>query len=138
MSQYFESLDSIVKERYQQKLKLVGLDAKDDPYHSDDDFVDNMSLWPPVKYGHIFCYFIERPGVYTQQQLMQWKSLEAYNYFVSGHVWSVLTRVLNPTCSILKASVNPSQCSSDKVHKACIAVKSEGQMVAAHCKCMAG
>ena len=48
-----------------------------------------MTKWPSVEYGHIFCYFVERPGVYTRRQLMQWKSLEAYNYFQSGHVRKV-------------------------------------------------
>ena len=50
--------------------------------------VDDMTLRPPVEFGHIFCYSIQRPGVYTQQQLVQWKSLDAYNYFRSGHVQS--------------------------------------------------
>ena len=26
-------------------------------------FLDYMTLWPPVEYSNIFCYFIERPGV---------------------------------------------------------------------------
>ena len=46
-------------------------------------FVESMTLWPTVEYmyGHIFCYFVERPGVFTTMGLMNWKSLEAYNYF---------------------------------------------------------
>ena len=50
-----------------------------------------MRLWPPVEFGHIFCYryLIERPGVYTRQELLQRKQLEAYNYFKSGFVRTV-------------------------------------------------
>ena len=138
MSDYFVSLDSVAKERYRQRLDLLGLDEKSDPYRNAEDLVDDMTLWPPVEYGHIFCCFIERPGFYTQQQLMQWKSLEAYNYFVSGHVRSVMVRIVTPTCCVLKALVNPSQSSPDKAHEAWVAVKSDGQIMTAHCKCMAG
>ena len=68
-------------EQIQGKLQLLGLNKEDeDPYKS-TNFVDDMTLWPPVSYGDIFCYFIDRPGVYTKQQLLQWRSLKAYNYY---------------------------------------------------------
>jgi hypothetical protein len=134
MSDYFVSLDPVAKDRYRQKLKLLGLE---DPY-LDAGYVDDMTLWPPVEFGHIFCYFIERPGVYTKQELMQWKSLEAYNYFLSGHVRQVMVKRVSSTTCILKATVNPSQSSPDSAHEAWVAAKSDGQIVVAHCKCMAG
>ncbi len=88
MSEYLKKLDGIAKARYLEKLKLLDLDENGDPYDSKNisKFVDEMKFWPAIEYGHIFCYYIERPGVYTRQQLMQWKSLEAFNYFQSGHV----------------------------------------------------
>ena len=74
-------LDSFAQNRYRDKLELLGLNKEDeDPYKS-TNFVDDMTLWPPVSYGDIFRYFIDRPGVYTKQQLHQWRSLEAYNYY---------------------------------------------------------
>ena len=76
---------------------------------NDSRFEDNMSLWPPVEYPHIFCYFVERPGVYTQQELMQWKSLEVYNYFENGHVRTVEIWPAHSTSCIMRAVVNPSQ-----------------------------
>ena len=85
LSEYVVSLDGVAKSRYFDKLKVLGLAATDDPYAS-GDFQNARRLWPPVEFGHIFCYFIERPGVYTQQELLQWKQLEAYNYFKSGFV----------------------------------------------------
>ena len=42
--------------------------------------MESMTLWPTVEYSHIFCYFVERPGVFTKKELINWKSLEAYNY----------------------------------------------------------
>ena len=83
MNSYVNSLDPIARKRYEEKLTLLGLSTLEDPYElwKTDKFVEKMSLWPPVEYPHIFCYFVERPGVYTRSELMQWKSLDAYNYF---------------------------------------------------------
>ena len=81
-------LDSVAQRRYRDKLSLLGLNEDEDPYQS-INFIDDMTLWPPVSYGDIFCYFIDRPGAYTKQQLLQWRSLEAYNYYETGHVRTV-------------------------------------------------
>lgn len=89
MSNYYLSLDSVAKTRYLEKLSCLGLEIKEDPYLDSDKFVDDLSKWPQVEYGHIFCYYIERPGVYTRKQLLQWKSLDGYNYFKSGNVWEI-------------------------------------------------
>lgn len=137
MSEYFSSLDPVAKARYKKKLEVLGLGQKDDPYAT-CNFVQELTRWPPIEYGHIFCYFVERPGVYTQQELMQWKSLDAYNYFQSGHVREVKLWAINTDRYILKALVSPSQRSPDQAHEAWIGVKGDGQIITAHCKCMAG
>ena len=64
MSAYFQSLDVVVCIRYEEKLTLLGFSVYEDPYKlwSKEIFVKSMSLWPPVEYGHIFCYFVERLG----------------------------------------------------------------------------
>ena len=140
MSEQYKSLDPAARARYLAKLQVLGLKEADDPFATwnNSKFEDNMSLWPPVEYPHLFCYFVERPGVYTQQELMQWKSLEAYNYFKNGHVRTVEIWPVNSTICILRAIVNPSQRSPDNHHTAWVAVKSDGQIIAAHCTCMAG
>ena len=98
------------------QLSLLGLDcASDDPFLS-DKFIDDLTLWPPVEYGNIFCYLIERLGVYTQEQLLQWKSIDTYNYFISGHVREVKIWAPSNSQCILRAEVNPSQKSSDSCH----------------------
>ncbi len=88
MSEYCKSLEGVAKQRYTKKINLLGLQEEDEPYSERSllKFIDDLTLWPPVEYGHIFCYFVERPGVYTKQELMQWKSLQADNYFQSGLV----------------------------------------------------
>jgi hypothetical protein len=70
MSDYYGSLDCIAKVRYQEKLKLLGLSEKDDPYDpQNSNFIDDMSKWPCN--SGVFCYYIDRPGLYTRRQLMQ-------------------------------------------------------------------
>ena len=96
-----------------------------------------MTKWPPIEYGHIFCYYIERPGLYTRRELMQWKSLDAYNYFQSGHVRLVKVWCVKEV-KIVMAHVNPSQRAPDKPHYAWVATRKEGEIITAHCTCMAG
>lgn len=63
LSEDIDSSDGIAKSRYLDKLKHLGLAATDNPYAS-DDFRMPVQLWPPVEFGHIFCYFIVCPGVH--------------------------------------------------------------------------
>ena len=60
------------KVRYAEKLKLAGLSLEEDPYdyRNNNNYKDDMTAWPPLEYGHIFTYFIRRPGLYTQEQLL--------------------------------------------------------------------
>ena len=99
--------------------------------------ISDTTRLPPVEYGHVFCYFIERPGLYTRRQLMQWKNLDAYGYFQSGHVKPVRILCLQHV-SILKALVNPSRSAPDKAHHAWVATPTDGEIVTAHCTYMAG
>ena len=89
---YIQHLPLAAKASYLTKLEL--LSAQENPYAAcnADKVEDDMTLWPPLEcgphwnvapigmwtlleYGHIFCYFVQRPGVrpgvYTQQELMQ-------------------------------------------------------------------
>ena len=71
MSDYFAGLNGEDKQRYEDKLRVVGLDLNDDPFDAKNfvKYGPDLTNWPKVEYGHIFCYFIERPGVFTKQQL---------------------------------------------------------------------
>ena len=75
---------------------LVGVSLKDDPFTpgTSDKWHSDMVNWPKIKYGHIFAYFLSRPGTYTQEQLLSWKQLEAYNYFQNGYMRTVWCLVL--------------------------------------------
>ena len=140
MSEYCDSLSTEAKARYEEKLNLAGLSLEEDPYdeRNKNNYKDDMTAWPPLEYGHIFMYFIRRPGLYTQEQLLSWKQLEAYNHFQNGYVQSVHVYKLKSGVCVLKSLVNPSQCSTDNPHNPWIIVNADGSVVTAHCTCMAG
>ena len=55
MSQYLQSLGHISRQRYLQRLKVLGL-AEDDPYLETklERFTDHqMTAWPQIEFGHI-------------------------------------------------------------------------------------
>ena len=95
----------------------------------------DITKLPIVEYGHIFCYYIEHPGVYTRQQLLQWKRLEAFNYFQSGHVRDIKVWPLSSSRCIL---MDVSQNAPEKAHCAWIGAKLAGDVIVLHCTCMAG
>ena len=78
MSDYLLSIDRVSKKRYLKRLELLGLTEKDDPYLEDNQlkrFLNRMSAWPQIEYGHIFGYCIKKPDVYSQPELLDWKNI---------------------------------------------------------------
>ena len=67
-----------------------------DPYHKwQSGFSIAWQLWPDVEYPNIYNYLIESP--YTGENLKAYKSLDAFNYFVSG--WVEIVSVVNIVCA---------------------------------------
>lgn len=85
MRGYCRDLDLVVTTRYKEKLELVGLGETEDPYQlwSLDQFKNDMAIWPPLEYGHILCYFINQPGMFTKTQLVQYKQYGGIQFFSS-------------------------------------------------------
>ena len=48
-----------------------------------------MSKWPAIIWRDIYSYLIEKPSVYTKDNLRAYKSLDVYNYVLCGHVQNV-------------------------------------------------
>ena len=89
-SEYQVKLDYEAKRRYKQKLKFEDEELPD-PYslRSELDLLDNPKIWPDIEFGNIYTYLINTKGLYTKESLKAYKSLEAYNFFHSGHVRTV-------------------------------------------------
>ena len=127
---YFLSLQGPARERYVDKLCLVGLEESDDPYSdtNSSSFTDDLTSWPAIEYEHIFGHLITRSGLCMQEQLLAWKQLDLYNYFQSGYVRTILVWRVDNTL-ILRALVNPSQRSPDNTHHCWLAVMKDGTVV---------
>ena len=107
----------------------------------DEEWMDDITKWPSVEYGDIYNYLIDSKGRYAKDSLKAYKSLEAYNYFVSGHVRTVYfyESAEQSKYVVLMAEVNPSQKSPNNPHKAWVIIhKEDGQIMSGHCKCKAG
>ena len=142
-SKYAMGLDSVARERYERKLELFsgGFKVPDPFAMKESEWSLDMTKWPPVEYADLFNYFINTPGIYTKESLKAYKSLDGYDYFVSGHVHEVFISEISPDSpvTLLKARVKPSQRLNDEPHDVWICVnKLSGYIIAAHCTCKAG
>jgi len=140
-SDYQATLDLEAKKRYKEKLKLESEELADPYAISENEWCDDVTKWPSVEYGDIYNYLIESEGRYTKESLKAYKSLEAYNYFASGHVRKVYYYESSSRSKyvVFKASVNPSQKSPIDPHETWVIVrKKDGQILSGHCKCKAG
>ena len=77
---YLESLSTNAKDRYLEKIKLVD---------NTDTYTDSKKTWsraaedyPDMLYSDIMAYLILTIGAYTNEELKNYNSLEAYNQFV--------------------------------------------------------
>jgi len=73
---------------------------------------DDLSLWPDTDYGCIYTYLIEAPGPFNGEAMKAYKSLEAYNLFISGHVRECRYHPIGKNVKVcfLKAKVVPGGC----------------------------
>ncbi len=141
-SPYFLELDPSSKERYKEKLTIAG--GIDDPYVLTNDISSNEALdwqeWPNLEYPDIYNYLVTSTNCYMGDQLEAYKSLEGYKYYVDGWVSDVLVLPIpsNPNACLISAHVKHSQrLSSPHLHP-WVVTKKEGEVICAHCNCMAG
>lgn len=97
-----------------------------------------MKMWPDVMYPDIFTYLIDSPGVHTKDAMKAYKSLQSYNYFLSGYVQTVFSIRIGKDKVLFKANVNHSQRTTEPPCKVWCAVKTTGDILSSHCDCMAG
>ena len=140
VSSYLRSLNHKDLESYVNKLTLSDGIQLPDPYSIKDWIVD-PSKWPAIEWPDIYTYLIEKPSVYTKDKLRAFKSLDAYNYVVCGHVQDLKYCDLNDDFCVLKSEVLPSQRQGTKavMYKPWVIVnKPTNFILTANCTCMAG
>ena len=73
-------LDNEAKKYYYSKLEMMEKSYLTLTASKKLDFAEKS---PDMEYGDIYNYLIDLPGPYTKEKH---KSLEAYNFYFSGHV----------------------------------------------------
>ena len=77
----------------------------------------------------------------SHEKLKAFKSLEGYNQFINGWVSSLVVTIVpstKPNIYLFTAQVKHSQRLSVAPLKVWLAIKENGEVVCAHCNCMAG
>ena len=76
--------------RYTDKLKISGVTLPN-PYSIDQGLwtEDVLTSWPTLEFGDLYSCLVDSKGMFTQESLRAYKSLEAYNYFFNGYVRTV-------------------------------------------------
>ncbi|XP_071119026.1 uncharacterized protein [Haliotis cracherodii] len=130
------------RKRYETKLKYrQGTCTLPDPYCLRNGWVDDPTTWPGISFTDIYFYLIDTPGQFTHESMRAYKSLKAYEYVESGHVFPIQYHNVDdksPLC-LMRTKVIPSQRLRDKPHQPWVCVdKANGTVYCAHCTCMAG
>lgn len=141
-SEYYLRLTKADQDRYREKLIVHGISISDPYTIADEKWENNVGKWPPVQFGDIWTYLIHTPGIYTAESMKAYKSMDGYNFFVSGHVKAILYHAIadSPVC-LVKTTVIPSQKVTDKKqwHQCWVCLdKQTGYVITAHCSCKAG
>ncbi len=129
-STYFLSLAKTEQLRYFQKLKI------DDKVELPDLFTQNVKRLPEITYPDVYHYLVETESVYTREAVKAYRSLDAYNYFVSGKVGSLCSYNVDDVYLVF-GEVGASQTLS-KTYSAWFVAKVTGEVISGHCTCMAG
>ena len=95
-------LEGTAKERYLAKLSVIG---GQDPYEI-PSWSEDPQILPKITYPDIVNYLIFSPSPYTMDDLKSYKSLEAYNYFVSGWVREKKAVLLNDLVVVMCTTCN--------------------------------
>ena len=103
ISAYLSSLPWEARKRYTEKLNIGGVTLPD-PYGIDQGlWTEDMARWPTLEFGDLYSYLVNTKGLFTQETLKAYRSLEAYNYFFNGYVrtyqWPRLAILQSKSCS---------------------------------------
>ena len=90
--EYFQSLGEVDKKDYLAKLTLSTGEQLPDPFILHSNWSDDVSLLPDITYPDIYHYLI------SEESLKGYKSLESYNFFVSGHIQNVYHHKVEKKC----------------------------------------
>ena len=96
-SAYFDDLSVEDKSNYRNKLTLTDGNVLQDTLTLKLGWKNDVSFLPDVGWPDIYNYLVNTPREFTKESLKVYKSLEAYNFFRSGHVQDVFCHPIEDT-----------------------------------------
>ena len=97
LSSYAERLESDDLRQHFLKLTLKSGEQLPDPFIlPDDDWSDDIANLPDISWRDVTDYLIDSPSIYTKERMKAYKSLEAYDFFICGHVQDCFYHEISP------------------------------------------
>ena len=87
-SDYLKSLPETEKNVIQSEVNTSDGFALPNPF-AIEEWSDNMSKISEVTYPDIYSYLIDTPSEFTNEKMKCYKSPEAYNFIICGHVQDI-------------------------------------------------
>ena len=106
-SEYYKNLNQENREKYKKKLTLDYRTTLPDPYSVEGSWSSGLKDLPSITWIDMHTYLIDTPSEYTKEKLKAYKSLDAYNFYVCGHVQEIFHHGVNdePEYGFLKSKV---------------------------------
>ena len=127
-SEYYAGLTGPAKTRYREKVLTCGFD----PYMlKKSECSEDLADYPSVEYPDIVNYLVLQTSWITGQQMKAYKSMDAYNFFVSGWVNIIFTKPVAGTDKVVVTA-------RETPLKTWLLAEKDGNVCMAHFNCMAG
>ena len=98
----------------------------------------NSECLPPIEATDLLSYLVLETSFYTKQQFKTYKSLEAYNFMVSGFITSIQGCIVSGK-HVVAGKVRHSQRMNDPLISVWVIAEKDGTVKSAHCLgCKAG
>ena len=110
-SKYYQEATVAIKERYEEKIKLLG--CKEDPYCSFES-KGKTAVPASVEWTFHLPRHIQLSNTHTHEQLKAYKSLDGFNFYINGKVNSVRVTELPHT------TIHPKCYLWYGIHKQCL------------------
>lgn len=139
LSQYVQTLTVLDRECYLKKLTLSDGTILPHPYVL-TEWNNDVTGLPSIEWPEIYTYFIEKPSIYTKEKLRAYKSVDAYNYVLNGHVQDLQYKDISHEFCVVRGEVLPSLRQGHKttMYQAWVIVSRTNYVFTANCTCMAG
>lgn len=102
-----------------------------------NEWKDDMKLWPSLQENHI-TYYLLKTKACDLEDVQAIKSLDSYNYVISGKVGQLLVCQADKGTCFIKGKVSPSQADSDRPYETWVCIGNDCRIWTGSCSCKVG